>query len=102
MSDPTPRSPEERTRRKGANPLVWILVLIALLAFGWYFYNQRGATSPPPMPAEGVPPVAIGSERDAAAQRERDRAALRAQTSTPAAGSAGDGAAPADSPAPVR
>lgn len=102
MSDPTPRSPEERTRRKGASPLVWILVLIALLAFGWYFYNQRGATSPPPMPAEGVPPVAIGSERDAAAQRERDRAALRARTPAPATGSAGDGPAPADSPAPAR
>jgi periplasmic protein TonB len=95
MSDPNPRPSGERTPRKGASPLIWILVLIALLAFGWYFYNQRGATSPPPMPADAVPPVAVGSERDAAARRERDRAALRAQAagSAAAGGSTGDGTA---------
>ena len=45
MSDPTDlpadMPPPESLPRKSASPLLWLLVLVALLALGWYFYNQR-------------------------------------------------------------
>ena len=56
MSDPMNRPneapPPESLPRKSASPLLWLLVLIALLALGWYFYNQRPIeTVEPPTPA---------------------------------------------------
>ncbi len=39
-TDPSPGGPPPR---KGASPLIWILVLIALIAFAWYFYNRNSA-----------------------------------------------------------
>lgn len=69
-----PLPPAER-QRKGVSPLVWILLLLALAALGWWFYNrtvQTGLdTSAPPVTAEPV----IGSEQEAAAAAERERAA---------------------------
>lgn len=38
--DPPPQDPP----RKGASPFIWILVLIALIAFAWYFYNRNRAS----------------------------------------------------------
>lgn len=90
MSDPNPRPvppppipppppiqpPPDEPERKGAGTLVWILLLIALLAFGWYFFNQRGAEAPPTEPA-APPAVGIGSEEEAAAERERQATAER-------------------------
>lgn len=76
--------PGDPPPRRGAGTLVWLLLLIALLAFGWYFYNQRGAVSPPVEPAT---PVGIGSDQEAAAERERAAAEARdarPATSTPA------------------
>lgn len=35
--------------RKHAHPLVWLLVLAALLAFGWSFYNHRAGEATPAM-----------------------------------------------------
>lgn len=34
---PPPDGPRHRT----ASPLLWIVVLLALVAFGWFVYNQR-------------------------------------------------------------
>jgi len=56
MSDPMNRPidapPPESVPRKSASPLLWLLVLVALLALGWYFYNQRPIeTVAPPPPA---------------------------------------------------
>ena len=64
-SDPLPDEPV----RRSASPLLWILVLLALLAFGWFVYNQRAGETAAPEP----PPPVIGSgdDRDAAAERER-------------------------------
>jgi len=50
MSDPmnnTPGNPPPPDEpRKGSSPLIWILVLIALIAFAWYFYNRNAGTEP--------------------------------------------------------
>lgn len=78
MSDPMPprneppRNPPaaEPTTRKGVSPLVWILLLIAMLAFGWYFYSQRGAVISPTDP-DAPTAIDIGSAQEAAAERER-------------------------------
>ncbi len=40
---PPATPPPEDQPRKSASPLIWILVLIALIAFGWYFYNRQSA-----------------------------------------------------------
>ena len=41
------------TPRRGAFPLIWLLVLAALLAFGWSLYNRDAAES---SPAPTLPP----------------------------------------------
>jgi protein TonB len=90
MSDPRPTDPSPRPTappprpgdpppaeppRKNASPLIWILLLIALIAFAWYFYSQRAPVTPP---AETTPPAAdIGSQQEAAAEQEREAAAAR-------------------------
>jgi periplasmic protein TonB len=72
MADPVDRTPQDPpassrlaadTPRKGAFPLIWLLVLAALLAFGWTLYNRHaGETSPAPTipvnpaPASPSPP----------------------------------------------
>jgi protein TonB len=74
MPDPTKSSdeslPRAREPRSGLNPLVLILVLIALLAFGWYWFNQRGSVEPV-APTDEIPTIDIGSAQEAAAERER-------------------------------
>lgn len=72
-----PPAPEAGTEsRKGLSPLVLILILIALLAFGWYYFNQRGSVEPTTTPTD-FPAVDIGSEQEAAAERERATAPVR-------------------------
>jgi protein TonB len=103
MSDPMQRPtpprdppPADPPGRKGVSPLVWVLILIAMLAFGWYFYNQRGAVVPPAEPTAPTN-VDIGSEQEAAAERERAAADAR-----PARPAATKPRAPADrAPSPV-
>lgn len=71
MADPNPsRPPPPAPERKRASPLLWILLLLALLAFGWFIYSQRAGvtTAPEPLPP---PPVDIGDGQDAPAERER-------------------------------
>ncbi len=53
-ADPPPDDPP----RKGASPLIWILVLIALIAFAWYFYNRNRA----PEPVTDLTPAAATSD----------------------------------------
>lgn len=93
MSDPRPTDPSPRPTdpnprpgdpppadppRKSASPLIWILLLIALIAFAWYFYSQRAPVTPPAEPT--TPPAAdIGSQQEAAAEAEREATAAREQ-----------------------
>jgi hypothetical protein len=67
MADPLDRGPHDPPRnarlaadtpRKGAFPLIWLLVLAALLAFGWSIYNHYAseASPAPTPPAAGPPP----------------------------------------------
>lgn len=74
MADPDPARttqspPPGGPERKTAAPLLWILLLLALFAFGWLIYSQRSGVTPAPEPPP--PPIRIGDARDAAAERER-------------------------------
>lgn len=51
---PPPVDPPPGEERKGANPLVWILVLVALLALAWYFLSRDDGT-PEPLPDSTAP-----------------------------------------------
>jgi len=66
MADPVPRKPHDPPRngrlatdasRKGVFPLIWLLVLAALLAFAWSIYNRHaGRVHPAPtLPASTSP-----------------------------------------------
>jgi protein TonB len=82
MSDPMNRQtgipPEESLPRKTAAPLLWLLVLVALLALGWYFYNRRPVETLPPQvpPAAATNPTA-SAEAPAAARSGTARRADR-------------------------
>lgn len=81
---PPPPPPPPQEERKSSSPLIWILILIALIAFAWYFYNRNAGSesisdlTPPPAtsdamtPAESSPAEAEAAE---AAARERAKAA---------------------------
>lgn len=86
MSDPMSRSNPDPTRgnvpppvdpppgepRKG-NPLLWVLVLVALLALAWYFLSQRDRV-PEPLPEPTAPIGQAETEApggDAASPSER-------------------------------
>jgi protein TonB len=71
--NPQPLPPEEP--RRGVSPLIWILLLLALAALGWWYYNR--SMQPGPDLSATTPTVepAITSEQEAAAQAERERAA---------------------------
>jgi len=77
MTDPiervdAPAVPDESVPRKSANPLLWILVLLALVAAIWFFYNRTASN-------EAVEPAATtstigGDDQQAAANAEREQA----------------------------
>ena len=89
MSDPMNRPvdmpPPESVPRKSASPLLWLLVLVALLALGWYFYNQRATeTGLPPTPTTadtGSTQPAASSETPASTATRPTR---KADSTTPA------------------
>ena len=56
VRQPAGEPPRESLPRKSSSPLLWILLLIALIAVGWYFYSQRG-----PVNAPEAPPTPIGT-----------------------------------------
>lgn len=71
LPPPPPAPPPQGVpEQRAAAPLLWILLLLALLAFGWFIYSQRAGVAPAPETVP-PPPVAIGDGRDAAAERER-------------------------------
>ena len=43
------REPVYDTPGKGAHPVFWLVVLAALLAFGWSFYNRQAGEATPTM-----------------------------------------------------
>lgn len=77
--NPQPIPPREELpppeERKGVSPLVWILLLLALAALGWWFYNRSIQTGIDTTAPSVTTEPAISSEQDAAAQAERERAA---------------------------
>ena len=77
--NPQPIPPREELpppeQRKGVSPLVWILLLLALAALGWWFYNRSIQTGIDTTAPSVTTEPAISSEQDAAAQAERERAA---------------------------
>jgi len=76
MATPNPYPDSPRAggrRRKTGGPLLWVIVLLALLAFGWYLYNRVGPGTAPAATPGVVTASSIGSEQDAAALRERAR-----------------------------
>lgn len=71
QADPQAPPPEER---RPVSPLIWLLLLLALAALGWWFYNRSvQSTADTPVPVPTVEP-AITSEQEAAAAAERERA----------------------------
>jgi protein TonB len=80
---PLPPNPPPDVPRRSASPLIWILLLIALLAFGWYFYTQRSAVTPPD---ETLPPPttdAMTPAPETSAEREPARRAAAAKPAKP-------------------
>lgn len=65
MSDPVSRKPHDPPRngrlandasRKGVFPLIWLLFVAALLAFGWSLYNRHARQAhPAPTPPASTP-----------------------------------------------
>lgn len=75
--DPAPQDPP----RKGSSPLVWILLLVVLVALGWYALTQRGTgetTELPPTPVIDDP-AAPPAEREPARTSRAPRAGATAQ-----------------------
>jgi len=69
--DDAPVTPDESLPQKSSNAMLWLLLLLALLAALWFFYNRSAsnvASEPTPTPAIG------GDAQQAAAQAERDQA----------------------------
>ena len=87
---PHPAAPPPEPPRKGSSPLIWILLLVALVALGWYFLSKRDMPQSEPLP----PPPTIGDGVTPPAEREPTRTPDR--TSRPSATTA-----PADRPARV-
>jgi protein TonB len=79
-STPSP----EGLSRNDANPLLWLLLLVALLAVGWYFYN-RNAGSTGTTEDESATQAAVAGADQAAATAERESSALHRKPKASAA-----------------
>src|SRR3546814_6640761 len=73
------RSPE--AERKSSSPLIWILILIALIAFAWYFYNRNagsesiGDLTPPAATSDAMTPAPSSpAEGDAGEEKAEAKA----------------------------
>jgi protein TonB len=83
MSDPMNQRPVETPPdaipRKSASPLIWILVLIALIALAWYAWNRHaGETGSNPMPPAATsdamtPTPATSAEKTPTARKPAKR-----------------------------
>jgi protein TonB len=85
MSDPMSNRPVDpppppEPPRKSSSPLIWILVLIALIAFAWYFYNRQAGSAPdagvtaPEATSDAMTPDASTPADDAAKARRAPEA----------------------------
>ena len=92
--NPQPLPPEEP--RRGVSPLIWILLLLALAALGWWYYNR--SMQPGPDLSATTPTVepAITSQEEVAAQAERERAAANERRRSERTREAARPTAPAD------
>lgn len=51
-----PDAPDAEPARKRAHPLFWLLVLLAVFALGWSFYNHHaGESTPAPVRPDAAP-----------------------------------------------
>ena len=80
---PLPPNPPPDAPRRSASPLIWILLLIALLAFGWYFYNQRSAVPPPAETLPAPTTDAMTPGPDTSAEREPAQRTAAAKPAKP-------------------
>lgn len=83
-NDLDPQRPAESVPRKSASPLLWLLVLVVALVLIWFAYTRFASQSTPaPTQPASTGNVPIGgsetSQREAAAQAERDQADAAAQ-----------------------
>lgn len=84
--NPQPLPPDPPPERKSASPLLWIVLLIALAAIAWYFYNQRSATTATAdMTAPMATPDAMTPAPAASTEREPAQRAKPAMTKLTAA-----------------
>lgn len=91
MSDPMDNRNDSQhdPRPKSVSPLVWLLLIVALLAIGWYFYTRTSAnTASTATPETGVieptpESAAAQAERDAAARREARKPRQTASATKP-------------------
>lgn len=82
-NDLDPQRPAESLPRKSASPLLWLLLIVALVLI-WFAYTRFASQSTPaPTQPALTGNVSIGgsetSQREAAAQAERDQADAAAQ-----------------------
>lgn len=67
MQHPPDPLPAVEHGSRHVSPLLWLLLLAALLAFGWYFYNRRAvevvndASLPPPAAEVATPAAPAGT-----------------------------------------
>lgn len=93
-SGPVPEDPspeEHEGERRSARPLVWLLLLIALLAILWYAYSEREPASGKPGPEAPVMEPVETEEAPADTPAEEPESASPAPAPAPA---------PAPTPAP--
>lgn len=66
--DPSPQTPPPEPPRKGSSPLLWILLLVVLVALGWYALSERGTGDTIELPPTPVieDPDAPPAEREPA------------------------------------
>lgn len=69
-SEPEPRDPDPAEGVRSTNPLVWLLLLIALAAIAWYFASRSDAPEVPLEPA--VPPDEVAADAPEEAKAAAD------------------------------
>ena len=77
----TPVPPEESLPRKSGAPLLWLLLLLALLAATWFFHD-RSASNVVSESTPATAPAIGGDAQQAAAQAERAQADANAVRKT--------------------
>jgi len=66
--------PDDRPRKR-SHPLFWLLILVALFALGWSFYNHHAGESMPAPVRPDVPPTAPRAAPGATTPAPPDRPA---------------------------